>query len=83
MALQCDLLIYDHYSTIFFLPWCDRPSTWFMENPMSIGVAKRTRKPAPPVRPMMSNEKLTALLNAGIALSKTRGHKEDQLASLA
>ncbi len=50
---------------------------------MSIGVAKRTRKPAPPVRPMMSNEKLTALLNAGIALSKSRGHKEDQLASLA
>lgn len=37
---------------------------------MSTGVAKRTRKPAPPVRPMMSNERLTALLNAGMAQSK-------------
>lgn len=35
------------------------------------GVAKRTRKPAPPVRPTMSNERLAALLNAGIALSKS------------
>ena len=31
---------------------------------------RRTRNPAHPVRPMMSNERLTALLNAGIALSK-------------
>ena len=31
---------------------------------------RRTRKPAPPVRPMMSNERLTALLNEGIAISK-------------
>lgn len=31
---------------------------------------RRTRNPSHPVRPMMSNEKLTALLNEGIALSK-------------
>lgn len=37
---------------------------------MSAFVTKRTRKPAPPVLPMMSNERLAALLNAGIALSK-------------
>lgn len=50
---------------------------------MSNGVAKRTRKPAPPVRPMMSHEKLAALLTAGIALSKKRTDKEVQLGSLA
>lgn len=50
---------------------------------MSTGVAKRARRSAPPVRPMMSTEKLTALLNAGIALSKSRGDKKPQLASMA
>jgi hypothetical protein len=47
-----------------------------------MSTAKRTKRAAAPIRPKMSNEQLTALLVAGIDLSKKRNYNSEHASSL-